>query len=150
MEKQKKRKFESVESKTLVEPPARPDPEIPEKPLRRQFSAEYKLRILREADTCQEGEVGALLRREGLYSSHLSSWRRQLEEGALDGLSPKKRGRKGKFKNPLARRVAELERENQLLKQRLGQAETIIEFQKKVSEVLGIPLKNPEFGENDS
>ena len=99
---------------------------------------------------CGEGELGALLRREGLYSSHLSVWRRQREDGSLEGLTPKKRGRKGKRKDPLAERNAELERENRKLKKRLEQAETIIEFQKKVSEVLGIPLKSPESGESDS
>jgi transposase-like protein len=115
-----------------------------------QFSAEYKLRIIREANECQDGELGALLRREGLYSSHLSVWRRQREDGSLVGLTPRKRGRKGKRKDPMADRVTELERENRKLKKRLEQAETIIEFQKKVSEVLGIPLKSPESGESDS
>ena len=119
-------------------------------PVRRTFSAEYKLQILREAEVCGAGELGALLRREGLYSSHLGVWRRQREEGSLEGLTPKKRGRKGKRKDPLADRNAELERENRKLKKRLEQAETIIEFQKKVSEVLGIPLKSPESEESDS
>jgi transposase-like protein len=151
MSRQKRREnTEPVKSKIVDEPVAHPDPEVPEKPRRRQFSAEYKLRIIREADECQDGELGALLRREGLYSSHLSVWRRQREDGSLEGLTPKKRGRKGKRKDPMADRVTELERENRKLKKRLEQAETIIEFQKKVSEVLGIPLKSPESGESDS
>jgi transposase-like protein len=151
MEKPDRRKeIEPVESKTEAESTVRPDPEVPEKPRRRHFSAEYKLRILREADAVEGGELGAFLRREGLYSSHLSVWRRQREDGSLEGLAPKKRGRKGKPKDPLAERNAELERENRKLKKRLEQAETIIEFQKKVSEILGIPLKSPESEESDS
>jgi len=107
-----------------------PDPEVPEKAKRRRFSAQYKLRILREAEACSEpGEVGALLRREGLYSSHLASWRQQREEGALAALS-KKRGRKPKRPSAEARRVAELERENERLRRQLQKAETIIEVQK--------------------
>jgi transposase-like protein len=79
-----------------------PSVEVPEKPVRRRFSAEYKLRILAEADSCTEsGQLGELLRREGLFSSHLSTWRRQRDEGALAGLTPKRRGRKAKPKNPL-------------------------------------------------
>lgn len=120
----------------------RPDPEVSERAARRRFTAEYKLRVLREADACGgPGELGALLRREGLYSSHLTTWRRQREQGSLAALRPKKRGRPGVPPSPLARRVAELERENIRLTHRLQQAETIIEVQKKVSEILGIPLK---------
>lgn len=124
-----------------------PDPEVPAKAGRRRFPAEYKLRILREADGCQApGEVGALLRREGLYSSHLTTWRRQREQGALAALMPKKRGRPAPPAHPLARRVVELEGENTRLQRRLQQAETIIEVQKKVSEILGIPLRSPDGG----
>ena len=116
-----------------------PDPEVPEKKRRRKFTAKYKLSILAEADLCTEpGQLGALLRREGLYSSHLTTWRRQREEGLLDALSPKKRGRKKKFKNPLADQVARLERDNRRLQQKLKQAELIIEAQKKMSEILGV------------
>lgn len=118
--------------------PVVPDPEVSEKARRRRFSAAYKLEILQEADACSEaGEIGALLRREGLYSSHLSKWRQQREEGALEGLQPKKRGRKAQPRNPLARRVAELERDNERLRKKLEQAETIIEVQKKLSRILG-------------
>jgi len=117
-----------------------PDPEVLETPTRRQYPAEYKLRILKEADACTEpGEVGALLRREGLYSSLLSTWRRQREEGSLGALSPSKRGPKAKAPNPLSRRVEELERENRALGARLKQAQTVIEVQKKLSEILGLP-----------
>jgi transposase-like protein len=116
-----------------------PDPEVPEKKPRRKFTAKYKLRILQEADACSEpGQLGVLLRREGLFSSNLTTWRKQRDEGLLDALSPKKRGRKKKEKNPLAQKVAELERENEHLRKKLKKAETIIEVQKKISEILGI------------
>jgi len=124
---------------------ATPSTEVPEKPERRRFSAEYKLRILAEADGCTEmGQVGELLRREGLYSSLLSTWRRQREEGVLAGLTPKRRGRKAKPKNPLADEMARLQRENERLKTKLRQAELIIDVQKKVSEMLDIPLERPD------
>jgi transposase-like protein len=110
---------------------------------RRRFSAGYKLRILKQYETCtQPGEVGALLRREGLYSSNINTWRRQRDEGELHGLSPKKRGRKAKDINPLTKEVARLERENAKLTKKLQQAETIIEVQKKISEILGISQNN--------
>ena len=118
-----------------------PDPAVPEKPVRRRFTAEYKLRILREADRATgAGQLGALLRREGLYSSHLTTWRKQREEGTLAGLTPKRRGRKP---NPDAALIAEnerLRRQTERLAEKLRQAETIIEVQKKLSEILGIPL----------
>ncbi len=114
--------------------------EVPEKATRRRFEAAYKLRILEEADRCRDpGQVGELLRREGLYSSHLTTWRKQREEGALEALGVKKRGRKAKRRDPLALEVERLQRENRRLMERLRQAETIIEVQKKVSEMLGIP-----------
>ena len=122
-----------------------PDPAVPEKPVRRRFTAEYKLRILREADACsQPGQLGALLRREGLYSSHLTAWRQQRDEGTLAGLTPKRRGRKAKPDAPLIAENERLKRENQRLAAKLRQAETIIEVQKKLSEILGIPLPPPE------
>jgi len=127
-----------------------PATEVPEKPVRRRFSAEYKLRILAEADGCMEqGQVGELLRREGLYSSLLSTWRRQRDEGILAGLAPKRRGRKAKPKNPLADENARLQRENDRLKEKLRQAELIIDVQKKVSEMLNIPLKTLDENEAD-
>ena len=124
----------------------RPNPssEVLEKPVRRRFTVEYKARILAEADACtQPGALGELLRREGLYSSHLATWRRQRDEGALAGLTPKRRGRKAKAKNPLAEEVARLQRENGRLKEQLRQAELIIDVQKKVSEMLNLPLDGP-------
>jgi hypothetical protein len=118
-----------------------PDPAVPEKPVRRRFTAQYKLGVLHAADRCTaSGQLGALLRREGLYSSHLTAWRKQRDEGTLAGLRPKRRGRKA---NPDAPSIAEnqrLMRENQRLAAKLRQAETIIEVQKKLSEILGIPL----------
>jgi transposase len=118
-----------------------PDPEVVPRAKRRRFNAEYKVRILEEADACSElGEIGALLRREGLYSSHLTTWRRQREQGQLEGLSPKKRGRKPSVDEALAKELAELKRENQRLENRLQQAETIIEVQKKLSGLLGLTL----------
>ncbi len=124
-----------------------PDPEVAEKPKRRRFSSQYRLRIVREADSCQKpGEIGALLRREGLYSSLLTAWRRQRDTGALAGLEPKKRGPKAKAVDP---RVKGLERENARLKRRLEQAETIIDIQKKIAGMLGIPLRTSELDEKD-
>ncbi len=115
-----------------------PDPEVPAKARRRTFTAKYKLETLAEADECSApGELGQLLRRKGLYSSHLSKWRKQREVGALAGLTPKKRGRKPRPVAPQARRVAELERENARLRDKLAKAETIIDVQKKLSQLLG-------------
>jgi len=128
-----------------------PDPEVAEKKPRRKFTAKYKLQILREADECTEpGRLGALLRREGLYSSNLSIWRRQREEGLLDALSPRKRGRKEKEKNPLAPKVAQLERENERLRKKLKKAETIIDVQKKISEILGISQEPTDYEKESS
>jgi len=109
---------------------------------RRRFTAEYKQKILREADNCrQSGEIGALLRREGLYWSNLTHWRRQRESGELAGLTAKRRGPQRREKNPLAERVRELERDNVRLKRRAERAEGLVELQKKVSEILGIELQ---------
>ena len=114
-----------------------PDPEVVVKAQRRRFTAEYKQRILQEADACTHlGEVGALLRREGLYSSHLSTWGRQRARGELQGLMPAKRGRQA---NPQAAENVRLQRETERLKAQLTRAELIIEVQKKVSQLLGLP-----------
>lgn len=119
------------------------DPEVGERPRRRRFSVEYKLRILREAGACKErGEVGALLRREGLYSSHLSAWRKQCQAGALNGLKAKNRGPKVSRDKVLHERVAQLEQENTSLRRQLEEARVINEFQKKACEMLGIPLRD--------
>jgi transposase-like protein len=108
-----------------------PDPEVPEKAVRRKFTAAYKLRIVKEAQTCTaQGQIGALLRREGIYSSNLAKWRRQAEEGLI----PKKRG--PQKPDASIRRIAELEKENAKLVHKLKQAELIIEVQKKVADLL--------------
>ncbi len=118
--------------------PVEPDPEVPEKARRRRFGGAYKLRILQAVDACSEsGEIGALLRREGLYSSHLSKWRQQRDAGALEGLRPRKRGRKPRPVDPQAKRIAQLERETERLRRKLEQAEIIIDVQKKLSRILG-------------
>ena len=125
------------------------DPEVPEKARRRRFRAEYKQRILEEADACTEaGEVGALLRREGLYSSHLSAWRCQREEGVLAALG-KKRGRKPR-RDERQQELERLQRENRQLRRKLEQAELILDIQKKASEILGIPLKPRDNDGSDS
>ena len=121
-----------------------PDPEVSALPKRRRFSADYKARVVEEAETCTEpGAIGALLRREGVYSSQLSSWRALYRTGALQALRDDKRGRKTK-KHPLEDEVAQLRKQNERLSFRLEQAETIIEIQKKVASMLGIPLNSVE------
>ena len=116
--------------------------EVVAKAERRRFTAEYKLRVLHEVDRCkQPGEIGALLRREGLYWSNLITWRKQRQSGELAGLREKRRGPKRREKNPLANRVRELDGENARLKRRAERAEGIVELQKKVSEILGIDLQ---------
>lgn len=127
-----------------------PDPEVSTKAARRRFTLEYKRRILNEADACTaSGSMGALLRREGLYSGNLTTWRKQRDRGVLKALSPKKRGRKETACNPLQPEVERLRKENDRLAKRLKQAELIIDFQKKVAQMLGIPLSTPEEGGND-
>jgi transposase len=119
--------------------------EVSSKARRRRFTAKYKRKILKEAAACTKpGEVGALLRREGLYSSNLVEWRRALERGALSALAPKKRGPPPKEVNPLEGKVAELERDNARLQRRAERAEALVEVQKKVSELLGIQLPKPD------
>ena len=126
-----------------------PDPEVAARPTRRQFGAEYKARIVREADACTKpGEIGALLRREGLYSSILTAWRRELRVHGVAGVAARRRGPAPKPR-PSAREI-ELERANRKLEKQLDKAEAIIEFQKKVHEILGIPLKHHGLDEDDS
>lgn len=116
-----------------------PSPEVPETKARRNFTAAYKLRILQEADACtQLGQIGHLLRREGLYSSNIADWRRARDKGLLQGMSPRKRGRKHKEKNPLTAEVAMLQKEKRQLENKLRKAELIIDAQKKISQILGI------------
>lgn len=121
--------------------PEVPEVEVVAKASRRRFTAEYKRQILRDADACTApGALGALLRREGLYSSHLTTWRKQRERGELAGLTPKRRGPAPKPKNPLAGKVAALEREVTRYKARAERAEALVELQKKVAALLGTPL----------
>ena len=131
----------SAQHDLAVLSPAVPEVEVLAKATRRRFSAEYKLGILREAEACtRPGELGALLRREGLYSSNLTTWRAQRERGELLGLTPKRRGPAPKAKNPLAAKVAALEREVTRQTARAERAEALVELQKKVAELLGTPL----------
>ena len=122
-----------------------PDPAVEAKPQRRRFTVEYKLRVLREVERAKApGDIGAILRREGLYSSHLVTWRRERDRVAKAGLAARKRGPQATPKDP---RVAQLERENARLRRRNQQVETLLEIQKKASELLGIPLNAPDSDE---
>lgn len=115
-----------------------PETEVVKKANRRQYTGEYKLRVLAEIDACKgSGQIGALLRREGLYSSLVSKWRQQRELGSLEGLGPHKRGPKEDLQGA---ELARLKRENERLRKRLEQAELIIEVQKKVAQMLGAPI----------
>ncbi len=127
-----------------------PDSEVPAKAARRRFTAEYKLRVLTLADACNTpGCLGKLLRHEGLYASNLDTWRRQRDRGVLSALAPKKRGRKESVRNPLAAENERLRKENERLTNRLRKAEIINDVQKKISQLLGIPIATDENGENE-
>jgi len=134
----------ATEEAASIAPP--PNPEVAATAKRRQFSPSERRRILAAADRCSKnGEVGALLRREGIYSSHLTTWRKQREATERAGLEPKKRGRKADPAIAEARRVAELTRENERLRHKLAQAHTIIDVQKKLCTLLGLPTaEDPE------
>jgi transposase len=137
-------KHSSISSSNGSEPVAQPEPEVIPKAVRRRFSAAYKLRIVEEADQCTEhGQIGAMLRREGLYSSHLTAWRRQREAGVLQAMTPKKRGRKANL-NAKDVELAALRRENERLQKQLEQAELIIGAQKKLAEALEQTLTGSE------
>jgi transposase len=128
--------------------PPRSPTEVTSKAKRRRFTAEYKRKVLQDADACTEsGQIGALLRREGLYSSHLVTWRHARERGELEGLAPKKRGPKAQEPNPLARELAAKEREIARLKAENAKLQIICDVQKKVSLLLGITL--PTIPEDD-
>ena len=119
--------------------------EVVVKAARRRFTAAEKLRVLSDADLCTKpGELGALLRREGLYSSHLATWRAARRRGELAGLSPRARGPKAKPVDPRDKKIAELERETRRLQSRLERAEGLIAVQKKVAQILGLPLESDE------
>jgi transposase len=139
-----------VNSSNHLPIPPRSPTEVTSKAKRRRFTAEYKRKILQEADACTErGQVGALLRREGLYSSHLTEWRGLRERGELAGLTPKKRGPKAQEPNPLVRELAAKEREIARLKAENAKLQIICEVQKKVSLLLGVTLPTiPEDDEN--
>ncbi len=123
---------------------SRAEAEVSANAERRRFTAAYKKKIIEEADACTErGELGALLRREGLYSSHLTAWRAARKKGELAGLEAKKRGPTPKVSDARDKQIAQLEREKRRLEKRLEQAEAIIEVQKKVSLLLGITLPDP-------
>ena len=125
-----------------------PEPQVAERPERRRFSVEYKARIVREADGCTEpGQIGALLRREGLYSSQLTQWRKAYQKGALAALRDDKRGRK-QTKHPLELENEQLKKINAQLRQQLRQAEAIIDIQKKLSQILGDAPGSDESGGN--
>jgi transposase len=129
--------------------PSAMDPEVSTKAVRRRFTAAYKHRILQEADRCNRGEISALLRREGLYSTHLTIWRKQRASGGIAGLEPRKRGKKPVPRNPLTAENERLRRENQRLQKRLRQAETIIDVQKKLCDILGLTVPPIEQNGND-
>ncbi len=116
------------------------DPEVSPQKERRVYSAEYRHRILKEADECKTGEVGALLRREGLYSSHLAKWRGQRAAGEMAGLASKKRGKQA---DPQAREIAQLRKVNVGLNQKLARAELIMAAQKKLADLVGLPMASP-------
>ena len=134
---------ERSDSPGVAPPDPAPNPEVTEKATRRKFSAKYKARILEKADACKgkPGALGELLRKEGLFSSQLSVWRKQRENGQMQGLVPKKRGRKGSGKPSKTKREKELERENRRLLRRNDKLELMLEIQKKTSELLGIPME---------
>ena len=135
---------EEAEPVSSVAPQTVPDPEVSDKAVRRRFTAKYKLSILQQADACKDtGGIGALLRREGLYSSHLTDWRRQRDEGSLAALTPKQRGRKPAPVDSATLENERLRKDIARLEKRLKQAELIIDIQKKVSQVLGITLATP-------
>ena len=129
----------------LPVPTPTPNPEVHPGATRRRFSAKYKRSILDQVDQCNNhGDIGALLRREGLYSSHLTNWRRQRDTGALAGLSAQTRGRKPDPAAAERHEIAKLKRENERLQLKLKKAHTIIEFQKKLSEILEIQMDTSE------
>ena len=126
-----------------------PNPEVLPKPKRRRFSAAYKLHILQETDSCTEpGQIGQILRREGLYASQLTKWRQQRQEGVLKSLSNNTKGRKPKTEPLMANRLDELEKENEELRKKLKQAEAVIGVQKKISELFGITVESLPMNES--
>ena len=122
----------------------RPNPEVLARAKRRTYTGEYKQKVLAEADAARgSGEIGAVLRSHGLYSSHLTKWRQERKSGILEGLAPQKRGPKSKV-NPLTAENQKLRRDNDRLADRLRKAEIIIDVQKKVAMLLGLPIAEAE------
>ena len=140
----------AVAGKTAATEPStlpRPNPEVVADARRRTFTASYKLRVLAEVDaSTQPGAIGAVLRREGLYSSHLATWRRERQAGAVKGLTPHTRGPKPK-NSPQDAEIQNLRRENQRLTEQLRKAEIVIDIQKKVGTLLGWPLPKSDIQE---
>jgi len=129
--------------------PSVPDSEVIARPRRRSFTAEYRRSILDQADAAHDaGALGLLLRREGLYSSHLATWRRQRKQGGIDALTPKKRGPKVVV-SPLVKENRDLLAANARLTKKLKNAELIIEVQKKVAALLGNPIPNIQIDEEN-
>jgi transposase len=127
-----------------------PNPEVLERPKRRKYTADYKYRILKEIDAAtQPGQIGAILRQEGLYASNILCWREQIKRAARETLKSRKRGRKPTETEELTQRNKALEKENKKLKKRLHNAALLLDIQKKISEITGIPLKDVESGEDD-
>lgn len=151
-------KAEDPRAITGVVPPSlnksasHPNPQVSEKTTRRRFTASYKLQVVREADASinKAGAVGALLRREGLYASHLCKWRGQRDRGELGGLVAKKRGRVAAPVNPLAKRVSELEHDKRRLERQVARQQLMLDVQKKVSQLLEIPLAKLDDEGSDS
>ena len=133
------RSEEASTSRDASRSPSVPDPEVPEKPKRRTYTAEFKLRVLAEVDQAAPGQIGAILRREGLYWSHLISWRRERKRGELDALAPKKRGPAPKL-TETERELEKLRKENERLQDQLEKAQLIIDVQKKLARLLGNPI----------
>lgn len=125
-------------------PAPAPNPEVPANAKRRAFTAEFKRQVLAEADSCGPGQIGAVLRRHGLYSSHLVTWRHQRDAGELAGLAPRKRGRKAMPKNPLVEEMAKLQRDLSRATARAERAEGLVAVQKKLAELLGEELPSEE------
>jgi transposase len=126
-----------------------PDPEVNARPTPRKYTKEYKARILREVEQLRHGEVGPFLRQEGLYTSHITDWRKQRDQALEKWLAPQRPGPKPEPANALADELAKVKRENALLERKLKRAETIIEVQKKISEILSIPLNPPASDADD-
>lgn len=137
------KKTRPTQAPGAIEQPEARDVEVLARPTRRTFTAEYKASILAQAEACGPGEVGALLRREGLYTSTLSKWRKQRDRGAAAGLAPKTRGRKSKQRDDLSVEIERLRRQNASLTEELRKAHVIIDVQKKVAMLLGVPVETP-------